>query len=243
MIRCVRCAPSSSLQELMFRVRPPTSPYRQNNQTRFCQQQDVDRRVELKDFVLTSCFDLLITTTDATELCHLNINICRFQETKGRFSQDKLSPSYETWRAIVVEPLLPPHFHQIPNGWNRFLNFFSMFSLSHNAYVVPQQHYQSINPLTQHKNVTSLPTWTSAVFRFFSGREGSKVLKQVLCCCSIWGALGSLLLTASCRGVTAVQHTHTEREREQVSGLMRLVYRRVFLLRQEVYHVAHKKQD
>lgn len=40
-----------------------------------------------------------------------------------------------------------------------------------------------------------------------------------------------------------MQHTHTKREGEQVSRLMRLVYRRVFLLRQEVYHVAHKEQD
>lgn len=52
-------------------------------------------------------------------------------------------------------------------------------------------------------------------------------------CCLLDPAGGSVLSNT---------HTH-EREREQVSGLMKLVYRRVFLLRREVYHVAYKEQD
>lgn len=81
------------------------------------------------------------------------------------------------------------------------------------------------------------------------GSEGSKVLKQVVCCwtcCrSMRGALGCLLLTGSCRGVATRTHKHESHKKrgEQVSRLMRLVYRRVLLLRQEVYHVAHKEQD
>lgn len=56
-----------------------------------------------------------------------------------------------------------------------------------------------------------------------------------------WG-VGCLLDPA---GGSVLRNTHTQKkkEREQVSGLMRLVYRRVFLLRREVYHVAHKEQD
>lgn len=56
-------------------------------------------------------------------------------------------------------------------------------------------------------------------------------------CCLLDPAGGSVLCNT---------HTHThmkKREREQVSGLMKLVYRRVFLLRREVYHVAHKERD
>lgn len=85
----------------------------------------------------------------------------------------------------------------------------------------------------------------------------SEVFKQVfgcrICCCSICGSLGSLELTGSCRGVGPFSthtdtNTHTHAENRgvrggQVSGLMKLVYRRVFLLRREVYHVGCNKPD